>query len=97
MTEAALMSLLVQSRERNLRNRITGMLLYKSVDVLRAEYVLHRSFPDWTMGFANVDLVDTSSIEGYARFLDRDFRAEYFAHDVSEAHAMSIAFKRCAQ
>ena len=66
---------------------------HKSVDVLRAEYIHHRDFPDWTMGFANIDKLDSSTAPGFTRFLEEDFRSEYFSQHAVEAHAMLLAFK----
>ena len=117
-----LVSLLEQSRARNKRHRITGMLLYSDghfmqvlegeeasvmkifedikrdhrhtkVDVLRAEYIQYRNFPDWTMGFRNIDKLDPATVPGYTRFLEHDFTSEYFATNSVEAHAMLLAFK----
>ena len=67
---------------------------HKSVDILRAEFIQHRDFPDWTMGFANFDKHDPSTIPGFTRFLERDFRSEYFSRHSVEAHAMLVAFKK---
>lgn len=69
-------------------------LRHKSVDVLRAEYIQHRDFPDWTMGFANIDKLDPSSLPGFTRFLELDFRSDYFSQHSVEAHAMLLAFKK---
>ena len=66
---------------------------HKSIDVLRKEYIQYRNFPDWTMGFANVDNLATSTVPGFSRFLERGFRSTYFAEDSIEAHAMLMAFK----
>ena len=122
MSDDDLMSLLRQSRARNERHRITGMLLYrgghfmqvlegeeasvmsifndierdrrhKNVDVLRAEYIQHREFPDWTMGFHNIDELDPATVPGFTRFLEHDFKSAYFAENSVEAHAMLLAFK----
>ena len=68
-------------------------LRHKGVDVLRAEYIQHRDFPDWTMGFANLDKLDPSQMPGYTRFLDADFDAAYFSEETVEAHAILLAFK----
>ena len=122
MSDDALAELLEQSRARNLRNRITGLLLYKNghfmqvlegdeanvmkifesierdprhknIDVLREEYIQHRNFPDWSMGFKNVDRLDPATLPGYTPFLDKEFSAEYFNADNVEAHMMLLAFK----
>ena len=122
MSDEALAALLEQSRTRNSRNRITGLLLYKNghfmqvlegdeanvmkifasierdsrhknVDVLRAEYIQYRDFPDWSMGFENVDKLDLATLHGFTPFLDKDSTTEYFSADTVEAHRMLLAFK----
>ena len=122
MSDDALAELLQQSRTRNSRNRITGLLLYKNghfmqvlegdegkvmkifasierdtrhknIDVLRAEYIQCRDFPDWSMGYRNVDKPDPITLPGYTPFLEAEFTAEYFSADTVEAHRMLLAFK----
>jgi len=66
---------------------------HKSIDVLRAEHIPHRDFPDWTMGFKTSDKLDPSTTTGYTRFLEPDFTPDYFSDDSVEAYAMLSAFK----
>ncbi len=66
---------------------------HKSVDMLRTEYILHRDFPDWRMGFKTMDKLDPSTTSGYTRFLEEDFTAEYLSDDSVEAYAMLLSFK----
>ena len=66
---------------------------HKSVDTLREEYIQYRDFPDWTMGFKNIDRLDLRTAPGFTRFLERDFRSAFFSENSSEAHAMLLAFK----
>ena len=122
MSDADLAELLAQSRERNGRNDITGMLLYKDdryiqllegheaqvqkifdsirrddrhhdVQLLWFRYAQFRDFPDWSMGFQNVDALAHESLSGFTPFLDRDFRYENFLEDSTDVHAMLLAFK----
>ncbi len=122
MGDQDLADLLAQSRERNERNDVTGMLLYKDrrfiqllegheenvqkifdsirkderhtdVELLWLRYVQYRDFPDWTMGFRNVDKLDPETLRGYSPFLDRDFRYENFLEDSTEVHQMLLAFR----
>lgn len=122
MGDQDLAELLAQSRERNERNDVTGMLLYKDrrfiqllegheenvqkifdsirkderhadVELLWLRYVQYRDFPDWTMGFRNVDKLDPETLRGYSPFLDRDFRYEKFLEDSTEVHQMLLAFR----
>ena len=117
-----LVRLLSQSRRRNCRRGITGMLLYKdchfmqvlegderdvldvfgdirkdqrhkSVDTLRIEYIQCRNFPNWSMGFVNIDNLDTPSLPGFTRFLESDFSSEFFTENTGEAHAILSTFK----
>lgn len=126
MREDDLVGLLQQSRARNERLRITGMLLYKGgffVQVLEgeeknvlevfadiqtdirhkrvfeivSEYVQHRDFPDWTMGFTNIDTLDVSTVPAYTPFLEHDFGSEYFSKDSVEAHSLLLAFKHAPE
>lgn len=122
MGDQDLADLLAQSRERNERNDVTGMLLYKDrrfiqllegheesvqkifdsirkderhtdVELLWLRYVQYRDFPDWTMGFRNVDNLDPETLRGYSPFLDRDFRYENFLEDSTEVHQMLLSFR----
>lgn len=117
-----LQEILQQARERNERNRITGMLLFKNrrfmqllegdeenvmkifrsiekderhrnVELLWLQYVQFRDFPDWTMGFRNVDEMDVSTLPGYTPFLDQDFCYENFFENSTEVHQMLLAFR----
>lgn len=122
MGEGDLAALLGQSRERNARNGVTGMLLFKDgrfiqllegqeedvkeifgsirrderhhgVEVLWSRYAQYREFPDWTMGFQNIDEVDPATLNGFTPFLDRDFRYENFLENSTDVHAMLLAFR----
>ena len=73
--------------------RIEDDKRHKSIDVLRSEYSQYRNFPDWTMGFANINKLDPVTVPGFSRFLEKDFRSAYFSEDSVEAHAMLMVFK----
>ena len=66
---------------------------HEKVDLLRAEYIQHRDFPDWTMGFRNINKLDPSKVPGFTRILEHDFRAEYFAEESVDAHAVLLTFR----
>jgi len=63
------------------------------VQLLWFRYVQYREFPDWTMGFQNVDQLDPATLEGYTPFLDRDIRYENFLENSTDVHAMLLAFR----
>lgn len=73
--------------------RIERSPKHKSIDVLRAELIQHRNFPDWTMGFKDMSGTDAATVSGATRFLDEDFKPAYFAENEVEAHAMLLALK----
>ncbi len=74
-------------------SRIAKDIRHRSMDTLRAEYIQHRNFPNWTMGFTSIDKLDPATMPGFTQFLERDFRSDYFSEDSVEAHAMLLAFK----
>lgn len=109
-----LLTLLLQSRNRNQRLEITGMLLYMesrfiqvlegdeatvlslysdiqedprhfNVTVLVQNNIDKRMFPDWTMGYKNIDLEHYRNIPGLNLFLDKD--------SVSEPYRLLLHFK----
>ena len=122
MSGQDLKELLEQSRERNTRHAVTGMLLYKNrrfiqllegreddvqavfesikrderhedIQLLWYLYSQFRDFPDWTMGFRNIEDVDARKLKGFTPFLERDFRYEKFIENSTDVHAMLMAFR----
>jgi len=70
---------------------------HKKVFKIVSEYIQHRDFPDWTMGFANIDTLDPASVPAYTPFLAHDFSSEYFSEDSVEAHSLLSAFKHAPE
>ena len=66
---------------------------HKKLDILRSGHIQYREFPNWSMGFQNLESFDTSKISGFSQLLENDFHPEYFQEHVSEAHALLLAFK----
>lgn len=66
---------------------------HANLELLWHRYIQFRDFPDWTMGFRNVDEMDVSSLPGYTPFLDRDLRYEEFLENSTEVHAMLLTFR----
>ena len=83
-----------EARVTELMNIIEKDIRHKNVDILRSEYIQSREFPNWTMGFQNLDTEDYSKIPGFTKLLENDFKPEYFAENTTEAHALLLAFKR---
>lgn len=99
MTPGDLVSLLVEAREKNERNHITGLLLYKNrsfmqllegsersvrevyakicvdprhkwVRTLMTGPTAERDFPQWFMGFENLDSRDAGTLTGWTDFFE---------------------------
>ncbi len=82
-----------EARVTELMNIIKKDIRHKNVDILRSEYTQSRDFPNWTMGFKNLERSDYSKIPGFTKLLESDFKPEYFAEHTTEAHALLLAFK----
>ena len=67
---------------------------HKNIDILRSGYIQSRDFPNWSMGFQNLESNTAPKIPGGTKFLENNFTPEYFAEHASEAHALLLAFKR---
>ena len=69
-------------------------LRHKNVDTLRSEYRPSRDFPNWSMGFQNLDTDNCAHQDGFTKFLENNFNLDYFDETVTEAHAFLLTFKR---
>lgn len=76
---------------RNLLSVIEQDGRHKNLDILRLDRVDRRGFPDWSMGFEDLDL---SSIRGYTGFLRTGQDPDFFDESAVEAHAMLASFQR---
>jgi len=52
-----------------------------------------REFPDWSMGFCNVDDIDPNEVPGYTTFMDSPISAKNFTRTPALAHAFLLLFK----
>lgn len=82
-----------ENQVRKTFGRIERSVKHKSIDILRAELIQNRNFPDWTMGFKDMSGIDVATVSGATRFLEEDFKPAYFAENDVEAHAMLLALK----
>lgn len=53
-----------------------------------------REFPEWSMGFCNVDDEDTRSLSGYSDFLDTPWDGAEFAADLTRCRHLLLMFKK---
>jgi hypothetical protein len=66
---------------------------HTNVKALLEGPITEREFPDWSMGFHNLDGIEAGEISGYSSFLDSPLRAESFASTPSLARQFLLLFK----
>jgi Sensors of blue-light using FAD len=60
------------------------------VEGTRAE----RDFPDWSMGFRDLNSAETRSMPAFSEFLNSPLTGAEFAGDPSRSHKLLLTFKR---
>ncbi|OEE61791.1 BLUF domain-containing protein [Enterovibrio norvegicus] len=66
---------------------------HTSVVVLERSEITKRVFPDWSMGFKNLEHFDKQELRGYNDFLDRKLSAKEFGEMGSDIIYMIEQFK----
>ena len=76
-----------------LSSRISKDPRHRDVKALIDGPATEREFPDWSMGFRNLNDLDPLEVPGYSTFLDSPLRAENFAAKPSLARTFLLLFK----
>ena len=66
---------------------------HTAIDVLFEGEVDEREFPDWQMGFLNLDGVDIDTLQGYSDFLSREDNAKDFLENLSRGKRLALMFR----
>ena len=66
---------------------------HTAIDVLFEGAVEEREFPDWQMGFLNLDGVDIEALQGYSDFLSREDNARDFLQNLSRGKRLALMFR----
>ena len=66
---------------------------HTEIDVLFEGEVDEREFPDWQMGFLNLDSVDIETLQGYSDFLSREDNARDFLENLSRGKRLALMFR----
>lgn len=66
---------------------------HTAIDVLFEGEVDEREFPDWQMGFLNLDGVDVEALQGYSDFLSREDNARDFLQNLSRGKRLALMFR----
>jgi hypothetical protein len=60
---------------------------------IATDSITERAFPDWAMGFKDLDKLTEAELEGFSHFLDEPFHPETFTNDPNRARRMLESFK----
>ena len=66
---------------------------HTAIDVLFEGEVDEREFPDWQMGFLNLDGVDIETLRGYSDFLSREDNGKDFLENLSRGKRLALMFR----
>jgi hypothetical protein len=66
---------------------------HKDVTLLSKDPIINRQFPDWQMGFRNIDKMSEEELSGFSKFLEDDFTPEYFKERPTRAYILLISFR----
>ena len=66
---------------------------HTAIDVLFEGEVDEREFPNWQMGFLNLDGVDIETLQGYSDFLSREDNAKDFLENLSRGKRLALMFR----
>lgn len=61
---------------------------------LHQSFAQERQFPDWSMGFRNLDSPELRTVPGYSEFLNSPLTGGEFSADPSRSQRLLLTFKR---
>ena len=76
-----------------LYEKISNDTRHSRVNLLGENEIQDRSFPDWRMGFKNLDQSPIMEMEGYSNFLQQSDRPQYLVHQPKFAIELLEYFK----
>jgi hypothetical protein len=78
---------------RKLSSRIEKDPRHQGYAELRWEVIRERRFPDWSVGFRNLESIDVGQIPGYSPFMDEPLTSTRFKTDPSRAEKLPLLFR----
>jgi hypothetical protein len=61
--------------------------------IIEKKWIAERNFPNWSMGFRNLDALNPEKVNGYSDFLTKDMRPEDIAKNKDVAVRLLFGFK----
>jgi hypothetical protein len=83
-----------ESVVRRLLARIGADTRHRGVLVLLQQQQESRDFPEWSMGFRDLDSPEVRALAAYCEFMNLDLRDEHFFSDPSNAQKLLLTFKK---
>ena len=74
--------------------RIASDQRHRGMITILTEAISERSFPDWSMGFENLDDADLQDLPGYSDFLNTSLVSPEFAENPDRCRSLLLSFKR---
>lgn len=78
----------------NLVSRIQKDPRHFGMVTLIHEVIPERRFPDWSMGFKNLESPEVRELEGFSEFMNSPFTQAEFEGDPSRVQKLLVSFKR---
>lgn len=66
---------------------------HKDVTLLSKDPIKNRQFPNWSMGFRNIDQMTVAELQGFTDFLSDEFTPEFFREKPARAYILLLNFK----
>jgi hypothetical protein len=82
-----------EDRVRELSKRIAEDPRHTNFKVLLERSCTQREFPDWSMGFQNLNDISSEEVPGYSTFLNSPLRSLPFATDPTLCRRFLLLFK----
>ena len=86
-----------EEKVRALAARIAQDPRHVNFTTLMDAHCEEREFPDWSMGFQNLDQLDLRELPGYNTFLDSPLRSHAFVDSPATCRKLMLLFKSHAQ
>ena len=79
---------------RDLYDKIGDDPRHRGEIVLREGFTEERQFPDWSMGFRDLESPEARAVPGYSGFLNTPLTGREFSEDPTRAQKLLLTFKK---
>ena len=83
----------MEAQVKEVYERICADPRHQRIETLVEEATKERQFPDWRMGFVDLDKVDPSLLPGYSDFLERDDNPRTIFRNMTNSQRLAYIFR----